>query len=144
MGGGGGVLGGGKGARRGPQLGGCPRPLRSAAMCRLYCPLLPPLQQEAAACMALVPAPLPPPLCYFKWSSASWALECLSPGVSATYGGTAAAKTPIPRMPRGVDRVSYYNTQRGGGGGGGLPAASGTGLTGTPAPLCLWPAGPEG
>lgn len=62
--------------------------------------------------MALVPAPLPPPLCYFKWSSASWALECLSPGVSATYGGTAAAKTTIPRMPRGVDRVSYYNTHR--------------------------------
>lgn len=30
--------------------------------------------------------------------------------MSATYGGTAAAETTIPRMPRGVDRVSYYNT----------------------------------
>lgn len=62
------------------------------------------------------PPRTPPPLCYFKWSAALWVLECLSPGVSATYGGTAAAETTIPRMPRGVDRVSYYNTRGGGGG----------------------------
>lgn len=53
---------GGKGARWGPPVGRCPWSLRFAAMCRLYCPLLPSLQQEAAACMALVPAPRTPRL----------------------------------------------------------------------------------
>lgn len=61
-------------------------------------------------------------------------------GVSATYGVPAAAKTTIPRMPRGS--TEYHITTHGEGGG--LPAASGTGLTGTPAPLCLLPAGSEG
>lgn len=36
--------------------------------------------------------PRPPPLCYFKRSSASWVLECLSRACLATYGVTTARK----------------------------------------------------
>lgn len=80
--------------------------------------------------------PRPPPLCYFKRSSASWVLECLSRACLATYGVTVARKDYNTQSAPGAwqsIRLQHmgvgvrWGVDR-------LPAASGTGLTGTATP----------
>lgn len=74
------------------------------------------------------PHPHPPPpfcalLCYFKWSGASWVLQCLSRACLVTYGGNGSPqRTTIPRVPRGPHQSIRLQHIRGdgvGGGGGG-------------------------
>lgn len=60
------------------------------------------------------------------------------------WGNGSSRDYNTQNAPRGRLSIILQHTGRRRERGGGLPAASGTGLTGTPAPLCLWPAGPEG
>lgn len=86
----------------------------------------------AAACTALTASssssssitpssllPPPPPrscalLCYFKRSSASWVLQCLSRACLVTYGGDGSPqRLQYPECPGGHIKVSDYNTLEG-------------------------------
>lgn len=102
-----------------------------------YCPVLRYNKRPAAAACArrlLLHRPLPPhpplppafslllrPLCYFKWSGASWVLQCLSRACLVTYGGDGSPqKTTIPRVPPGPHQSIRLQHIRGDGVGGGV------------------------
>lgn len=98
--------------------------LLSPAMCRLYC-LSVTTSSAPPPSSSSITHPLPVALlCYFKWSSASWDMQCLCRACLVTYGGDGSPlKTTIPIVPRGHIKVSDYNTLEGEEDGGGSQRA---------------------
>ena len=110
-------------------------PRLSAAMCRLLlssASVTTSGQQQQRAPRSPPPPPPPPPppsppplssllpprscalLCYFKRSSASWVLQCLSRACLVTYGGDGSPqRLQYPECPGGHIKVSDYNTLEG-------------------------------
>lgn len=90
--------------------------LFSPAMCRLYCPLQPPLQQAAAACIALVAAP--PPRVILNGAVHPGYCSA-SPGrVSRHMAAMAARKDYNTQSTPGAHQSITLQHIRGGGGGG--------------------------